>query len=435
MLHSSGLNPLNTNDAFAFNRAVRRIAGIANSYASGADLGLYCAPRRIRIGIGCRERFEYPASKANGQETDPFKAASQWCRDHLRPDGPSAFGFVSFDVTSRYHTYRSDGAVPLIRLQQPALEIDISPGQITFRGESPSEELCGRLLRGMQDDLSETTQAQPAAQALVLDDRDNYHDRVRDLVQELNEGKLDKAILSRRVATPAGVDWLATFQRGMANNQFYRSYLLDHGSIKATGFTPEILLQSRGQHVSTNPLAGTRRRGRDADDEARMIKELRRDPKEIKEHAISVLLAQEELLRVCDAHLVVTQDFMSLKQYRSVQHLSSRVNGILRSGLDSWDAMRELFPGVTVSGIGKREAIAAIDRYETQSRGMYAGCIGIVDGNGDADFSLSIRSLFETEGQAFWQAGAGIVPESDPRLEFKETCHKLAVMSEITSFV
>jgi len=96
--------------------------------------------------------------------------------------------------------------------------------------------------------------------------------------------------------------------------------------------------------------------------------------------------------------------------------------------------MRELFPGVTVSGIGKSDAIGAIGRYESESRGLYAGCVGVIDAAGDADFALSIRSLFEVDGRSFWQAGAGIIPESDPNLEFKETCHKLATMLEITSF-
>jgi salicylate synthetase len=434
MLHSLHLDPQPLHDEAAFNRLTRRVAAVAKRHAAGADFHLYFEPQRARIGIGCRDRFEFNQPAKSAVKQDPFYAASRWCRNQLHAETVSAFGFVSFDVAGQYHAYRSDSAVPLIRLQQPLLEIVLTPGQIAFRGDIPSSELCRELLAAVDDDDHAFAPLQPSPQVIVLEDREHYRDRVRDLVQELIDGKLDKAILSRRVATPAAVNWLDTFQRGMACNQFYRSYLFDHGALKATGFTPEILLQSHGSNISTNPLAGTRRRGRDAQDEARMIRELRRDPKEIKEHAISVLLAQEELLRVCTSDSVVTQEFMALKQYRSVQHLSSRVNGVLKPERDLWDAMRELFPGVTVSGIGKSEAIAAIGRYEAQARGLYAGCIGIIDGAGNADFSLSIRSLFEVNGQAFWQAGAGIVPESDCNLEFKETCHKLAVMSEITSF-
>ncbi len=121
-------------------------------------------------------------------------------------------------------------------------------------------------------------------------------------------------------------------------------------------------------------------------------------------------------------------DFMEVKKYRTVQHLSSRVTGQLRPGNTLWDALKALFPGITVSGIGKTEALAWIDQLEDEPRGIYAGGIGWVDSSGAADLALGLRSIFQYGDTICFNAGAGIVGESRPEFEYVETMNKMRTM-------
>ena len=178
----------------------------------------------------------------------------------------------------------------------------------------------------------------------------------------------------------------------------------------------------------TNPLAGTRPRGENLAEDARLKHELFTDAKEVKEHALSIWLAQTEMASVCVPETVQVFDFMQVKQYRCVQHLSSRVGGQLRSEKTLWDALKVLFPGITVSGIDKARAIEWIDRLETEPRGIYAGGVGWIDSNGATDLAIAIRSAYQYGNRIYLNAGAGIVAESEPHKEYIESVNKMNTM-------
>ena len=228
---------------------------------------------------------------------------------------------------------------------------------------------------------------------------------------------------------PGPLDLLGTYASSSMVNNAHRSYCFRLGDVGGVGFSPEILMEANGRgRVATNPLAGTRPRGADEARDAEIRGELFTDPKEVKEHALSVLLAQEEIASVCDPASVRVHDFMEVKKFRCVQHLSSRVSGKLAPGRTLWDALRVLFPGVTVSGIPKAPALRWISESEAEPRGIYAGAVGYVDERGRADLAIAIRSAFQYGRTVHLNAGAGIVAESKPDFEYIESVNKMNTM-------
>ena len=145
------------------------------------------------------------------------------------------------------------------------------------------------------------------------------------------------------------------------------------------------------------------------EEDTRLKGELFTNGKEVKEHSLSAWSAQNEITSLCTPESVKIFDFMEVKKYRCVQHLSSRVGGQLLPGNTLWDALKVLFPGITVSGIEKQEALEWIDRLEDEPRGIYAGGIGWIDSNGTADIALAIRSVYQYGNKIHLNAGAGIV--------------------------
>ncbi len=177
--------------------------------------------------------------------------------------------------------------------------------------------------------------------------------------------------------------------------------------------------------IVTNPLAGTRPRGQNSEDDQRLQRQLFTDAKEVKEHALSILLVQQEMSKICIKNTVKISDFMQVKKYPYVQHLSSHVVGQLQADKTPWDALKALFPAITVSGIEKSQAIAWIDRLEDTPRGIYAGAIGWLNGEGQADFAIPIRSAYQYGNSIYLNAGAGIMGESIPQREYIECTNKM----------
>jgi salicylate synthase len=262
------------------------------------------------------------------------------------------------------------------------------------------------------------------------DDQHVYRDAVANAVQEIRRGGLDKVILSRVVPVPFEIDLAATYVEGRRGNDPARSFLLRLGGWQAAGFSPEIVARVTPDGVvRTQPLAGTRALEGDAGADRGRRGELYRDAKEVFEHAISVRLAGEELAAVCVPETVRVDDFMSVKERGSVQHLASQVSGRLAEGRDGWAALAVLFPAVTASGIPKAAACELIRRGESEARGLYSGAVLTVDCDGTIDAALVLRSVFRREGRTWLRAGAGIVEQSTPERELEETCEKLRSVS------
>ena len=188
---------------------------------------------------------------------------------------------------------------------------------------------------------------------------------------------------------------------------------------------PVSLIKVTGRQVITNPIAGTRPRGKSPTEDESFAKDLLSDEKELAEHKMLVDLGRNDLGRVCEFGTVKVTKFMQIERYKHVMHLVSEVEGTLVEDFAPVDALTSCLPAGTVSGAPKIRAMEIINEMENCKRGIYSGAIGYVSGNGNLDFALTIRTMVIKENQAYIQAGAGIVHDSIPEKEYEETIHKL----------
>jgi salicylate synthetase len=256
-----------------------------------------------------------------------------------------------------------------------------------------------------------------------------YRKAVAEAIETIRGGGLDKVILSRAVPVPGEIDLAGTYLTGRRGNAPARSFLLDLGGWEVAGFSPEIVARvTANGTVVTQPLAGTRALNGSTDLDAARRAELYRDAKEVFEHAISVYLAATEMAAFCAPGTVHVQDFMSVKERGSVQHLASEVSGRLADGATAWDALSTLFPAITASGIPKRAACDLIRQAEPE-RGLYSGAVLTAGADGTLDAALVLRTVFRHAGRTWLRAGAGVVAQSDPARELEETREKLLSVS------
>jgi anthranilate synthase component 1 len=203
----------------------------------------------------------------------------------------------------------------------------------------------------------------------------------------------------------------------------YLFYLQD-GDRALVGSSPETLVKLEGGEVTLRPIAGTRRRGRDLAEDARLEAELRADPKENAEHIMLVDLGRNDVGRVARVGTVRLTALRTVERYSHVMHLVSEVKGRLAPGLDSLDVLRAAFPAGTVTGSPKVRAMEIIDALEPSRRGPYAGAVGYFDRGGDMETCIAIRTLVQNGRRISVQAGAGLVYDSRPAAEYQETVNK-----------
>lgn len=364
----------------------------------------------------------------------PLAVAGRLLRRCGAGDGVASHGWVAYELTHRYHAAGEEpGRVvepePLARFVVPRQEVELTASGAVLRG--PDARALDRLEERLRSAVA--APLEPSHHRLVVDSEqgaDGYRSSVADVVRQIRAGALAKAIVSRPVTVEGEVDLPATYVAGRRGHRPARSFLLRHGGWEAAGFSPEIVARvDSGGVVTAQPLAGTRALTGDRDVDAARRAELHRDAKEVYEHAVSVRLVQEELEAVCAGETVRTEDFMSVEERGSVQHLASRLRGRLAAGRSGWDALATLFPAVTASGIPKAPALRAIERAEGGPRGLYSGAVVRLEADGTLDAALVLRTVLRRGGRTWLRAGAGAVAASDPDRELEETREKLRAVS------
>ncbi|GAA4204017.1 salicylate synthase [Streptosporangium oxazolinicum] len=340
------------------------------------------------------------------------------------------YGWAAFELAHLLHgDPAAAGTQPLLSFLVPCVEVALSPGKAELRAvdEAWAAKVTA-LLQGPDDLVAADATAVADAERLVASGASAYRHAVARGVADIQAGLLEKAVLSRVVVLPEGErpDFAASYLAGRRANTPARSFLLDLGGRRASGFSPETVVEVEANgRIRTQPLAGTRALGPDPAENDRLREELRTDPKEVHEHAISVRLAAEEMETICRPGSVVIEEFMTVKARGSVQHLASRVAGRLREDLGPWPAFAALFPAVTVTGVPKNAALAALSRHEIEPRGLYGGAVFRAGTDGSLDAALVLRTLFAQGERAWLRAGAGVMRQSTPEREYEETCEKL----------
>lgn len=237
-------------------------------------------------------------------------------------------------------------------------------------------------------------------------------------------GEAIQVVLSQRFARPTRVAPLDVYRALRTISPSPYMFFFDMGDFCIVGASPEILLRVEGGAVITRPLAGTRPRGRNPEEDDRLEQELRRDEKERAEHIMLVDLGRNDIGRVSVPGSVEVSELMEVEKYSHVMHLVTHVQGQLRRDMTPLDALRACFPAGTVSGAPKVRAMQIIAELEPEKRGIYAGAVGYFSFTGNMDMAIAIRTMVMKDGVAYAQAGCGVVYDSVPEREYEETRNK-----------
>ncbi len=259
--------------------------------------------------------------------------------------------------------------------------------------------------------------------------KEQYEKAVEKAKEYVNAGDIFQVVLSKRFQFKVQGSLIPFYEALRAINPSPYMYYVKFGKHQIVGSSPEMLIRVDNRLVETFPIAGTKPIAKTQEENSRLASELLADPKERAEHVMLVDLARNDLGRISKYGTVNVPEFMKVHQYSHVQHIVSQVVGELKDELQSYDAVRAVFPAGTVSGAPKVRAMEIIDELEPSSRGPYAGAVGYFSYNGNADFAITIRTLFANQNHAFLQAGAGIVADSVPEREWFETDYKAKALT------
>ena len=250
-------------------------------------------------------------------------------------------------------------------------------------------------------------------------------DRIRSYIFS---GDAIQVVLSQRLSTKIEGDDFSIYRALRSINPSPYMFYLNFDKLKLIGSSPEILVRLEGDLITLRPIAGTRPRGRDENEDLALEEELLNDPKERAEHIMLVDLGRNDVGRVSRPGTVRVTDLMVIERYSHVMHIVSNVTGRLQEGRDAFDVLKACFPAGTVSGAPKIRAMEIIEEFEPTRRGPYAGAVGYFSLSGDMDFCITIRTVVIWEDMLHVQVGAGIVADSVPEREYEETMNKAKAM-------
>ncbi|NLX27251.1 MAG: anthranilate synthase component I [Lentisphaerae bacterium] len=432
---------------------------LLESVEGGENIGRYSfiggTPRTIIRAYGRRVEISTVGNeRVVLDDVDPLDALKQHMAQFSPVvDDPSlprfiggAVGFIGYDMVSQF-----EPRVPVIpndEIGNPDMVFMVTDGLIIFDRvnhrlkivanahiNSDPDAAYDQALAQI-DELCEALKA-PVERVLI-----ESHDEVEPLIPRSNttkeefismvekgkeyirSGDVIQVVLSQRFEVDNEADSLDVYRALRAINPSPYMFCLDMGESAMVGTSPEIHVRCEDKRVEVRPIAGTRPRGKSAEEDQRFERELLADPKERAEHIMLVDLGRNDIGRVCDFNSVCVEDLMVIERYSHVMHIVSDVTGHLSDEHDEYDVMRVTFPAGTVSGAPKIRAMEIIAELEKSKRGPYAGAVGYFNYNGNVDSCITIRTVILDKGKAYIQAGAGIVADSVPLLEYEETQNK-----------
>jgi anthranilate synthase component 1 len=250
---------------------------------------------------------------------------------------------------------------------------------------------------------------------------DGFARAVESVKEYIRAGDAYQVVPSQRWSADAPVEAFSVYRGLRAVNPSPYMYFLDFEDFRIAGASPESLVKVTGRRAEQRPIAGTRPRAGTVAEDARRAKELLEDEKERAEHVMLVDLGRNDLGRVCEYGSVTVDELMVVETYSHVMHIVSGVSGTLRDDVSAMDALRASLPAGTLSGAPKIRAMQIIDELESVKRGPYGGAVGYLSYSGDLDACIYIRSAVFKDGRMHVQAGGGIVADSDPAYEVRET--------------
>ena len=262
-----------------------------------------------------------------------------------------------------------------------------------------------------------------------------FKQSVEKIKEYIKAGDVMQVVCSQRMSVPFTSDPVELYRSIRHLNPSPYLYYLNLDEFHIVGSSPEILARLEDGEVTVRPIAGTRRRGRNEQDDIAMEEEMVNDPKEIAEHLMLIDLGRNDVGRIAEAGTVeVTQKF-GVERYSHVMHMVSNVRAKLRKGLKAMDVFRATFPAGTLSGAPKIRAMEIIDEFEPVKRGIYGGAVGYFSWQGNMDMAIAIRTAIIKDEVLYIQAGGGFVADSDPELEWKESLNKARAIFKAVEMV
>jgi anthranilate synthase component 1 len=303
------------------------------------------------------------------------------------------------------------------------LQPDEDPVLAYRRGRQRIDELIARLRQPL--DPPPAKSAKDAEQPLQANfSREDFKAAVERCKEYIRAGDVFQVVISQRFSGALQADPFDIYRALRTINPSPYMFFLRFGETRVVGASPEVLVRKEGQRVEVRPIAGTRPRGAGAEEDRRLEQDLLADPKERAEHIMLVDLGRNDVGRVAVGGSVEVSELMVIERYSHVMHIVSNVRGRLRPGLDAFDVFRAAFPAGTLSGSPKIRAMEIIDELEPSRREVYGGAVGYFSYNGNMDLAIAIRTLVVEGNRVHLQAGAGIVADSDPEMEYQETLNK-----------
>lgn len=396
----------------------------------------------IKVTAGKAQTTNNKTQETTNQTTnDPLQLVEKLLKNDALPNNEFRFvggavGYISYDAV-RYWEKLPEKFPDAPGF--PDLEMSIFDDGFIFnhaqkqafyyyRQENRLNEV--EKLLGHPSDSESLSYSQPK----VNTKKEQYEKAVEKAKEYVTAGDIFQVVLSKRYQFQLNGSLIPFYKSLRSINPSPYMYFVKAGDRQIVGSSPEMLVRIDNRMVETFPIAGTNPIAENPAENIRLASELLADPKECAEHVMLVDLARNDLGRISKYGSVTVPEFMKVHQFSHVQHIVSRVVGELKESHQSYDALRAVFPAGTVSGAPKVRAMEIIDELEPCRRGPYAGAVGYFSYNGNADFAIAIRTLFANRKQAFIQAGAGIVADSDPEREWFETDHKVKALMKALEF-
>ncbi|MET3574132.1 anthranilate synthase component I family protein [Bhargavaea ullalensis] len=350
------------------------------------------------------------------------------------PFAGGAVGAVGYGAAGLKSRHGQAGPDVLLNVYSTVIVFDHLLGTVSIV-QTGLEDGCDETADRLEEEILHGAEEEPSGFSLGEfvsgTDRESFEEAVRKVKQHIADGELYQAVLSRELRAPFAGDPFSLFRQLRKQNPSPYMYFIDLGETVIAGTSPESLVKVKDGVLSMNPIAGTRSRGTDSDEDRVLEADLRQDPKELAEHDMLVDLGRNDIAAAAEPGTVRVTAYQELVKYEHVMHLVSEVEGKLRRDADAFDAIVSCLPAGTVTGAPKRRAMALIDELEPSPRGLYGGSVGYIGFNGNMDMALAIRTFFIQDGEASVRAGAGIVFDSKPEAEFMETVNKARSLMEV----
>ena len=357
-----------------------------------------------------------------------------------------AVGAISYDIIKQYENIKTINPdtinIPMVHLMvfTEFIIYDHLHDRIILAAIDDKSESGEKNANKTLDDMERIIKSKIPEERYVLSEKaedikirsnmtkEKYEEIVEKAKKYIYDGDIFQVVLSQRITAETNQSAIDLYRKLRAINPSPYLFYFNYGEYQVAGSSPEMLVEVKGKRVRTCPIAGTRKRGADFEKDLELAMELKNDEKERAEHVMLVDLARNDMGRVSKIGSVEVSKFMKVQYYSHVMHLVSLVEGEKRDDIDCYDVLSTFLPAGTLSGAPKIRAMEIIEELEEEKRGIYGGAVGYFSFSGDMDMCIAIRTMIIKGGKVYMQAGAGIVADSVPEMEYLESHNKVRAL-------